>query len=364
MRMIVALLIAATLAAGAVELGAGGECADRRGRPPASVNALVPRLLGETHVPSVSLARIEGGRIAWAGAWGERRKGVPADVRTLYNVASLSKPISAETMLRSVSSGAVVLDEPMAGSWVDPDIADDLRHRLLTLRHVLTHRTGFPNWRSGKLSFQSDPGAKVGYSGEGFEYAARYTQRRTGETFEALAERLVFAPAGMRETAYTKRGWFGDRLAHPRAADGRWLDPVIRTSFVASDDLHTTATDYARFLVSAAARQGLGAGLGRERERVQSSVRDTICTPAREPVCPQEAGFGLGWDVMRFGEDVTLWHTGSDAGTFAVAFITPRTGEGIVILTNGDGGHKVVLPILEAAGVDRRIVAYVRAQVG
>jgi CubicO group peptidase (beta-lactamase class C family) len=330
---------------------------------PSAINAAVPQILAQTGVPSVSVARIEGGRIVWAGAWGERSAGASADIHTLYNVASLAKPISAETMLRAASAGKIDLDEPMARAWVDPDLTGDPRHAQLTARHSLTHRSGFPNWRTGRLAFEADPGARIRYSGEGFEYAARYTERRAGETFEALAERLVFAPAGMRATSYTRRDWFGARVAQPRMPDGRWVTPTIRTNFVASDDVHTTASDYARFLLSAARRQGLTPALAAERERIQSSTRETQCKAGREAVCPDQSGFGLGWDVMRFGDRATIWHTGKDEGTFTFAYVTPETGEGLVILTNGDEGYKVVLPIMEAVGADPRILAYLRTHV-
>lgn len=331
-------------------------------RPSAAIDAAMTRILQETGVPSVSVARIEGGRIVWAGAWGEAAPDRRADVHTLYNVASLSKPISAETMLRAASEGKIDIDEPMARAWVDPDLAADPRHTQLTARHSLTHRSGFPNWRNGRLALEADPGTRIRYSGEGFEYAAHYTERRAGEPFETLAQRLVFGPAGMRETAYTRRDWFGDRVAQPRMTDGSWVTPTIRTAFLASDDVHTTGTDYARFLLSAAARQGLTPALGAERERIQSDTLASNCKRGRESVCPQQHGFGLGWDVMRFDGRATIWHTGKDRGTFTLAYVTPQAGEGLVILTNGDEGYKVVLPIMRAIGADPRIVAYLGLQ--
>ena len=138
----------------------------------------------------------------------------------------------------------------------------------------------------GRLAFGSDPGTAVGYSGEGFEYLARYAERRTGTAFEALAQELVFEPAGMRETAYTGRPWFGDRIAMPTDAEGSALEPTIRSAFFASDDVHTTVTDYARFLVSAAARQGLSPQIAAQRELVQASTRERACPPARAATCP------------------------------------------------------------------------------
>ncbi|MDT9115878.1 serine hydrolase domain-containing protein, partial [Escherichia coli] len=78
-----------------------------------------------TGVPSVSIADVEGGRVVLTAAYGEQSRGVPASPATLYNLASLTKPITAETVLRLAGEGALSLDEPMAPVWTDPDIAKD-----------------------------------------------------------------------------------------------------------------------------------------------------------------------------------------------------------------------------------------------
>jgi CubicO group peptidase (beta-lactamase class C family) len=329
--------------------------------PPASVR--VAPILAETKVPSVAVARIENGRIAWARAWGEQSPGVPATLATLYNVASLSKPISAETVLRAASAGRLSIDEPMHPWWVDPDLLADPRHRVLTPRISLTHRTGFANWRrltEGRLRFDHEPGTRVGYSGEGFEYMARYAERRTGTPFERLAEELVFRPAGMADTAYTHRPWFDARLARPTDKDGRWIEVQRRTAYTASDEVHTTVLDYARFLISVAGRQNLSEAVAADRERLQVSIRERQCPPEREAVCPSEVGWGLGWDLAVFGEDRILWHTGADRGEWTFAYVVPRTGEGLVILTNNQEGYRAVLPLLEQVGTHPRFLAYLK----
>jgi len=95
----------------------------------------------------------------------------------------------------------------MAPDWIDPDIEDNPWSKLLTLRMCLSHRTGFANWRyqtKNVLTFQWEPGTKTGYSGEGFDYAARFAERKTGRPWEELAQQYVFDPAGMR-TPRTRR---------------------------------------------------------------------------------------------------------------------------------------------------------------
>jgi CubicO group peptidase (beta-lactamase class C family) len=351
-----AAILAATLA--------GCAHSSSMGAAPRDLAETVPQLLRETKVPSVAVARVERYHVIWAAAWGQRGPRVPATADTLYNIASLTKPISAETLLRAASLGRLRIDEPMYRWWVDPDVAADPRHRRLTARLALTHRTGFPNWRyetGGKLVFKNEPGA-VGYSGEGFEYVARYAELRTRTPFPRLADELVLRPARMRSTAYTRRSWFAGRIASPTDAAGKWLEPSVRSHYLASDDVYTTAGDYGLFLAGVAARQGLSRDLAEERERVQVSTQETPCS-SRDG-CADSAGFGLGWEVAVFGADHILWHTGADEGEFTFAYVIPRTGEGAVILTNSSVGYKMVLPILERIGTHPRFLAYLRAQAG
>lgn len=355
-RVGVAAVLAATVAGCA-------HAASNGGSPPPSLSKAVRGLLRQNVVPSVAVAKIERGRLAWEAAWGQQSPGVAATRNTLYNVASLTKPISAEIVLRAAAKGRLDLDEPMSRWWVDPDVAADPRHERLTARLALTHRTGFPNWRyetGGKLVFKNDPGGTVGYSGEGFEYLAHYAERRTGTPFERLAEELVLGPGRMRSTAYTRRSWFNGRIAVPTNDAGKPLEPSIRAHYLASDDLYTTAGDYGRFLAAVASGQGLGRAGTTERERIQVSTLKAPC-PGGEG-CPDSAGFGLGWEVVVFGPDHILMHTGADLGEFTFAYVIPRTGEGAVILTNSAVGYKVVVPILEAMGTQPRFLAYLRAQ--
>lgn len=362
--MILKALFPIFLALSASSIGSV-EAADPR---KAALSRDMPRLLAESGVPSVSIAVIENGRIDLVAAYGEQSPGVPATPDTLYNVASLTKPVSAETILRLVSSGNLGLDEPMHPYWTDPDVASDPRHKLLTPRIALSHRTGFPNWRfmapDKKLAFGYTPGTSTGYSGEGYEYVARFAEKKTGKSFEALAEELVLTPSKASSTAYTERDWFENRLAVPTSADGKRLQPVNRDSFVASDDMHTTAADYARFMISVMNREGISPAIAAEREKVQVSTREKNCPGEKAKSCPEELGFGLGWEVLKFPHATILWHTGNDQGEFAAAFISPETRRGAVVLTNSQKGMTVLIDVFERLNVDPVFLAALRSQAG
>src|SRR5687768_409468 len=74
-------------------------------------------------------------------------KGNPAPFNTIFNVASLTKPVTAMLTLKLVSMGNWHLDEPLAKYWTDPDVVNDAWSKKLTTRHILSHQTGFVNWR-------------------------------------------------------------------------------------------------------------------------------------------------------------------------------------------------------------------------
>lgn len=328
----------------------------------ADLDATLATIVKDTGVPSVSVARIESGRIVAVGVAGERAAGQAATRGTRYNVASLTKPVTAEVVLRLASEGRFSLDDRMADAWVDPDIAGDPRHTRLTPRFALAHQTGFPNWRDASgLAFIADPGGVPGYSGEGYEYVAHYVQALTGDRLDQQAQRLVFEPLGLHAIAYTATEADAVDIASSRRG-GQWHPPVFRAGPSAADDLLTTAADYAAFVVSVMRGEGVSPSLLAERRRVQADRRDATCAGIPAQACPDRAGFTLGWELFDIGGTLYYLHTGADEDTFALAYWAPATGSGTVILTNSPDGYRAVLPVLDAIGADAAFVGLLRAQ--
>lgn len=324
----------------------------------------MPELLKTNQVASVSIARVERGELVATAAYGVQRAGVPATPATLYNIASLTKPITGEVVLQLAARGKLGLDESLSDTWIDPDLLGDPRHRQLTPRLALSHRTGFPNWRrdlGGRLAFQHEPG-ELGYSGEGFEYLARVVEKKTSETLDKLARKLVFEPAGMTETSYVHEYWFGNRVATPTRIDGTTLSPTFVSKANAADLVYSTARDYARFLISVMRHPSLPAALEAERDRVQVSTLAHDCPQQYVAACPRDAGFGLAWQVMDFSDAKYLMHTGKDTGVATFAYVNLTDQSATVIFTNSDNGLQIVIPILEHLNVDPELLAYLRAQ--
>jgi CubicO group peptidase (beta-lactamase class C family) len=326
----------------------------------AKLNDQVPGILRASKVPSLSLVVLRKGKPVLTRAWGEQAPGIPATTATLYNTASLAKPITASVILTMVSQGKLGLDDRMADLYVDPDIAADPRHTLLTPRLSLSHQTGFPNWRTDKLAFQFDPGSNYGYSGEGIEYAVAYTQLKSGKRLDALAQHYLFKPLRMTSTAYVEQPWFVGRVAQP-FAKGAYQKPSMQKVPLGSDDVFTTPSDYARFLQAVMTGKGLSKALVAEQRRIQTGERGTQCPPSIKTVCPARSGFGLGWQIFEFGAKTVLMHTGNDAGEFTFAYAIPSTGEAAVLMTNASNGAQAIIPLIDTLGMDAEFARYLKA---
>jgi CubicO group peptidase (beta-lactamase class C family) len=242
----------------------------------------------------------------------------------------------------------------MSPHWVDPDLAGDPRAGALTVRMALQHRTGLPNWRShtaNVLSFVLPPGTTFRYSGEGYTYAARYAERRTGEDFETLASRLVFAPLGMRDTSYTVQPGFKTRAAYPHDAQGRELPPSLRLDFSGACCVHATIDDYARFVAGTMRGSTLSEAVARQRVAISPNQKDEMCggEGIPLPVCPPTIGMGLGWMVFGYPGETVVTHTGVNDGERSAAFFVPERGTGLVVLTNGANGARLIRDVTAAA---------------
>jgi len=157
-------------------------------------------------VPTLGIGVIKDGKLQQVKAFGKIKEGTTAPYNTIFNVASLTKPITAMVALKLVSLGKWNLDEPIYKYWTDPDVSNDKNCKILTTRHILSHQTGFANWRGnnkdGKLHFEFLPGTKYQYSGEGFEYLRKSLEAKFHKSINQLASELIFDPLQMTDTKY------------------------------------------------------------------------------------------------------------------------------------------------------------------
>lgn len=297
---------------------------------------------------TVGAGLIREGKLVWTHYAGVESPGVPAGHRTRFNVASVTKLVAAETILRLVAQERLVLDEPMAAYWVDPDIQDDPRHAQLTARMALTHATGFPNWRfmlpGGKLALLRDPGT-YGYSGEGFDYVARYAEVKTGIAFPDLVREQVFEPLGIKAARIRIDRHAPTHIARPLDGAGKFHGYFCRPggwcrehgSYSAADDLLISVPEAARFLIALMNHSGYDQALAQERDRVQvvrGSERLVDCSAAEDIQCPVAQGYGLGVEVLDFDSFRVIGHSGSDWSETSLAYAYLPARDGVILFVN------------------------------
>ncbi len=307
-------------------------------------------LLENNHIPTLGLGIIEDGKITQIKVYGTLDGKVTAPYNSLFNVASLTKPVTAMTVLRLVSLGKWNLDESLDKYWVDPDIAKDPRHKKLTTRIILSHQSGFPNWRGGKndnkLSFDFDPGTKYQYSGEGLEYLRKAIENKFHKSLEDLAKELVFNTLNMKDTSFIWNEKFIDKMVIGYDKEGKPYDIVRNTKASAADDLITSVEDYGKFMVAVMNNDLLSKKVFDEMKSKQIKTK-------------QDKYFGLGFEIYDLGNnEIALSHGGSDKGVNTITFILPKTKQGLVIFTNVDDGYKIYEPIINQyfGNVGKKIV--------
>lgn len=303
-------------------------------------NAEMEKWLKQNNVPTLGLGIIKEGKLQQVKVFGEITKDVSAPYNTIFNVASLTKPVTAIVALKLVSLGKWNLDEPIYKYWTDPDIANDSRNKKLTTRLILSHQTGFPNWRGNnadeKLNFLFDPGTNYQYSGEGFEYLRKALEKKFKKSLQQLADELIFQPLKMEDTRYVwNENIDTTRLAIGYDKDGNTYETVKNKTANAADDLMTTIEDYGKFLVSVMNSDGLTQNIFNEMisHQVESS---------------RGKHFGLGFEIYDFENgEYALSHGGSDKGVQTIVFIFPKTKQGLLIFTNSDTGTNVYENLLK-----------------
>jgi CubicO group peptidase (beta-lactamase class C family) len=265
----------------------------------------------------------------------------PVDNDTVFEAASISKTVFAYAVMKLIEKGVIGLDTPLTKYSEKPFLEGDPRLELITARLVLSHRTGFQNWRSdtNPLKINFTPGEKYGYSGEGYSYLQSVVTHLTRQPIEAWMKSNIFGPFGMTSSGYVWSDLFEKRAARPHDRNNKPWDNQKRTAsdaarYAAAGDLHTTPTDYAKFLIeildpkpSDAFR--LNAASLREMLRPQVKVDES-------------RSWSLGWQIYHDKGGDLIQHGGNNRGFHAFTSASLEGKWGFIIMTNGENGWPMI----------------------
>src|SRR5689334_4728505 len=228
---------------------------------------LITRLMSEGDVTGLSLTWIRNGKVYLARGFGVKEAGTKeaVDTSTMFEAASLSKPVFAYAVLRMVERGELDLDTPLS-KYLPGYIESDERLNQITARRVLSHTSGFPNWRpDGKsLLIMFQPGERFSYSGEGFVYLQKVVERLTGQPLNEVIRKEVFAPLGMNDSTYVWQDRVAPQMAAGHSQAGKPLPMRKGAEANAAASLRTTPSDYAKFVIAVMNGAGLKAETGRQ----------------------------------------------------------------------------------------------------
>ena len=322
-------------------------------------------------VPGVSIAFIRNERIDWAKGYGTTVSGGKdsVDTETLFQAASISKPVAAMAALQTVEEGLADLDKPVnetLSSWKVPENNHTTSHPI-TLRGLLSHSAGLTvhgfrgysydeavpsliQLLNGEKPANSDPiiadippDSMYRYSGGGYCVAQQMLMDIHGESFPALVRKRILDPLEMTRSTYEQP--LPDKLrlnaatGHRRKAkpiEGKWHTyPEM-----AAAGLWTTPSDLAHFAIEIMASME-----GRSNKVLSQEM-------TRQMLTVQHGNYGLGLS-LRAGDQIHQFgHGGSNEGFRCTMLAFPEKREGVVIMTNGDGGSDLMSEILRSLSVE------------
>jgi CubicO group peptidase (beta-lactamase class C family) len=312
--------------------------------------ARIPNWMKAANVPGLSIAVIQNARIVWRHAFGvkDAATGSPVTAETIFEAASMSKPVFAYIVMKLAEDGVLKLDTPLTRYAPERFLDGDDRLDLITARHVLSHTSGFQNWRSEKspLAIHFTPGSKYQYSGEGYHYLQTVVTRLLGEPFERYVRSRLLAPLRMTSSSYVWDDNNARRMARPHDATGTPLDNDKPTSgsvarYGSAGSLRTTPSDYATFVLNVidpppADRFML------KRESVTEMLRPQVKLEG----WPFPSSWALGWQVFHNPTRDFIFHGGNNKGFHSAAVASAAGKSGYVAMTNGDNGPQVLTTLL------------------
>ena len=283
----------------------------------AAIDAEALRLMKSEGVQGLALAVIEDGKIAHVAAYGLRNveRNLPLTTETIMYGASLTKTAFAYIVLQLVDEGRLGLDASIAELLPRPlpdyadyaDLAGDDRWRALTPRILLTHTSGFANFRwleeDQRLRFHSDPGTRYGYSGEGFYILQLVLEESLGLDVGKEMQARVFDRFGMTRTSMTWRPDFSADLADGYGLDGSMEPHDERSRVSAAGSMDTSIADQARLWAGIVRGDGLSPALRAEMVRPQFPITSAHQFPTlmtENGRLNAEIGLSAGLGVVTF----------------------------------------------------------------
>jgi CubicO group peptidase (beta-lactamase class C family) len=333
---------------------------------PAQIDAAVAKSMQHAQVTGAGIAIFNHGQIVYVKAFGFRdtARHLPLTPDSIMTAASLSKSAFATMVMTLVHDRIIDLDKPVYEYLPKPlpeyrnyaDLAGDPRYKVVTMRMLLDHTSGFPNWRrfmpDRKLRIYFTPGSRFAYSGEGFALAQLVVETVTKENIAELMDERLFRPVGMKGTGMVWEPRFESDFANGYDEQGRSLGPERRRRGDVAGGMQTTLRDYARF-VQAVLNGKIPDPHSREimlspQIQILSAHEFPSLATATNAAADRaiRLSYGIGWGLFWTPYGKAFFKEGHDDGWrhYVVCFDEKKSG--ILIMTNSSNGEDMYDPLL------------------
>lgn len=263
-----------------------------------------------------------------------------------------------------VEKGLLDLDKPVYQYLAKPiseypnyaDLASDERYKLITMKTLLSHTSGFANFRwlepDEKIKIHFTPGSKYAYSGEGINMAQFIVEEITKKPLQESLKERIFDRFGMTQTSMIWEKRFEDKYAFGYDENGKSLGYRKRTSARAAGTMATTLTDYAKFLEIVMQGKDLKSNSLKElfEPRIQINSKSQFPTLSTETTEENRAvglAYGLGWGLLKTPRGEAFFKEGHDDGWGNYAIYFPKKKIGILLMSNSSNGEGIYKELLE-----------------
>lgn len=315
--------------------------------PSSVLSTKIDSIVKHIDMPGLSIAIVNHAEVVYYHSVGTINKETnePVDSQTIFEGASLSKPIFAYFAMKMVEKGILDLDRPLYQYLPHPGIAEASKeaYQLITARMVLSHSTGFPNHSMGKdIELAFTPGTDFLYSGEGFQYLAAVIGTLNGMGFKKdlnnLFQQEVTEPLQMQHSTFVWDDYLAKHKAFGHDAEG---NPTQNNpsyggwsgnTFNAYSSLHSEAREYAQFLVALLQQKGLNKETFTEMFTQHTQLKDDH--PLKQEI--GQTGWGLGMAQKPTAYGMMHMHTGNNHDFQSYMMVLPEKKFGIVFFTNSN----------------------------
>jgi CubicO group peptidase (beta-lactamase class C family) len=375
MTRIAAAILIAFSAAGAFAQAPGAPVAAPVAAPAWSLESDVARVLKTFDVPGMAVAIVKDGQVVAARGFGVRKLGEPArvDGKTLFEIASNSKAFTAAALAMLVDEGKLSWDDPVTKHLPDFQMYDAYVTRELTVRDLLTHRSGLGLGAGDLLwwpttNFSTDEiidklryirpatSFRSSYAYDNLLYivAGKIVAAKSGKSWGETVRERILEPIGMAATTTSlaqNEGNANVSGAHSKI-DGKLaaVKSMPVANAVGAVGINTNAEDIARWMnvlldggrigkdASGKELRLFSARQAREMWTAQTPMRIMEPKPPLAATRPNFSAYGLGFQLRDYQGKLVAMHGGALQGFYSRVLLVPEAKLGIAILTNAESG--------------------------